>query len=157
MFITMFSVMWLCFIAHSLSLWTESHLFTYIFTAEKESGVQWSVAIGEDYRNGERLVLKHSKVMLSLNRAALSLHSCLLTLTNQFEGCTFLANKVFSWKLFLHIAATLARRRYTHPCLKLASQTCYGKTCQGLKFLSRDGHKRTDFMETVKGLSKIIL
>lgn len=81
----------------------------------------------------------------------------LLTLTNQFGGCTFLANKVFSWKLFLHIAATLARRRHTHPCLKLASQTCYGKTCQGLKFLSRDGHKRTDFMETVKGLSKIIL
>ncbi|RMX59208.1 hypothetical protein pdam_00007730 [Pocillopora damicornis] len=31
--------------------------------AEKESGVQWSVAIGEDYRNGERLVLKHSKVI----------------------------------------------------------------------------------------------
>ena len=153
----MFSVMWLCFIAHSFSLWTESHLFTYLFAAEKESGVQWSVAIGEDYRNGERLVLKHSKVMLSLNRAALSLHSCLLTLTNQFEGCTFLANKVFSWKLFLHIAATLARRRHTHPCLKLVSQTCYGKTCQGLKFLSRDGHKRTDFMETVKGLSKIIL
>lgn len=81
----------------------------------------------------------------------------LLTLTNQFGGCTFLANKVFSWKLFLHIAATLARRRHTHPWLKLASQTCYGKTCQGLKFLSRDGHKRTDFMETVKGLSKIIL
>ena len=81
----------------------------------------------------------------------------LLTLTNQFGGCTFLANKVFSWKLFLHIAATLARRRHTHPCSKLASQTCYGKTCQGLKFLSRDGHKRTDFMETVKGLSEIIL
>ena len=81
----------------------------------------------------------------------------LLTLTNQFGGCTFLANEVFSWKLFLHIAATLARRRHTHPCLKLASQTCFGKTCQGLKFLSRDGHKRTDFMETVKGLSKIIL
>lgn len=75
MFVRMFSVMWLCFIAHSLSLWTESHLFTYIFTAEKESGVQWSVAIGEDYRNGERLVLKHSKVILSLNRVALSLHS----------------------------------------------------------------------------------
>lgn len=147
----MFSVMWLCFIAHSFSLWTESHLFTYLFTAEKESGVQWSVAIGEDYRNGERLVLKHSKVMLSLTGPFL------LTLTNQFGGCTFLANKVFSWKLFLHIAATLARRRHTHPCLKLASQTCYGKTCQGLKFLSRDGHKRTDFMETVKGLSKIIL
>ena len=71
----MFSVMWLCFIAHSFSLWTESYLFTYLFTAEKESGVQWSVAIGEDYRNGERLVLKHSKVILSLNRAALSLHS----------------------------------------------------------------------------------
>lgn len=147
----MFSVMWLCFIAHSFSLWTESHLFTYLFTAEKESGVQWSVAIGEDYRNGERLVLKHSKVMLSLTGPFL------LTLTNQFGGCTFLANKVFSWKLFLHIAATLARRRHTHPYLKLASQTCYGKTCQGLKFLSRDGHKRTDFMETVKGLSKIIL
>lgn len=147
----MFSVMWLCFTAHSFSLWTESHLFTYLFTAEKESGVQWSVAIGEDYRNGERLVLKHSKVMLSLTGPFL------LTLTNQFGGCTFLANKVFSWKLFLHIAATLARRRHTHPYLKLASQTCYGKTCQGLKFLSRDGHKRTDFMETVKGLSKIIL
>lgn len=147
----MFSVMWLRFIAHSFSLWTESHLFTYLFTAEKESGVQWSVAIGEDYRNGERLVLKHSKVMLSLTGPFL------LTLTNQFGGCTFLANKVFSWKLFLHIAATLARRRHTHPYLKLASQTCYGKTCQGLKFLSRDGHKRTDFMETVKGLSKIIL
>ena len=151
MFVRMFSVIWLCFIAHSFSLWTESHLFTYLFTAEKESGVQWSVAIGEDYRNGERLVLKHSKVMLSLTGPFL------LTLTNQFGGCTFLANKVFSWKLFLHIAATLARRRHTHPYLKLASQTCYGKTCQGLKFLSRDGHKRTDFMETVKGLSKIIL
>ena len=151
MFVRVFSVMWLCFIAHSFSLWTESHLFTYLFTAEKESGVQWSVAIGEDYRNGERLVLKHSKVMLSLTGPFL------LTLTNQLGGCTFLANNVFSWKLFLHIAATLARRRHTHPYLKLASQTCYGKTCQGLKFLSRDGHKRTDFMETVKGLSKIIL
>lgn len=28
----------------------------------KESGVQWSVANEEDYKNGERLVIKHNKV-----------------------------------------------------------------------------------------------
>lgn len=28
----------------------------------KESGVQWSVANVEDYKNGERLVIKHNKV-----------------------------------------------------------------------------------------------
>ena len=32
------------------------------FTAMKESGVQWSVANVEDYKNGERLVIKHNKV-----------------------------------------------------------------------------------------------
>ncbi|PFX35016.1 Ribosome biogenesis protein bop1-B [Stylophora pistillata] len=30
---------------------------------EKESGVQWSMAEEKDYRNGERIVLKHSKVI----------------------------------------------------------------------------------------------
>ena len=28
----------------------------------KESGAQWSVANEEDYKNGERLVIKHNKV-----------------------------------------------------------------------------------------------
>ena len=28
----------------------------------KESSVQWSVANEEDYKNGERLVIKHNKV-----------------------------------------------------------------------------------------------
>jgi len=28
----------------------------------KEQGVQWSVASEEDYKNGERLVIKHNKV-----------------------------------------------------------------------------------------------
>ena len=28
----------------------------------KESGAQWSVANEEDHKNGERLVIKHSKV-----------------------------------------------------------------------------------------------
>lgn len=32
----------------------------------KELGVQWSVANEEDYKNGERLVVKHNKVMLCL-------------------------------------------------------------------------------------------
>ena len=32
------------------------------FTAIKESGVQWSVASEEDYKKGERLFIKHSKV-----------------------------------------------------------------------------------------------
>lgn len=36
--------------------------FFSIYTAMNESGVQWSVATEEDYKNGERLVIKHNKV-----------------------------------------------------------------------------------------------
>jgi len=36
--------------------------FSLVCTAMKESGVQWSVANEEDYKNGERLVIKHNKV-----------------------------------------------------------------------------------------------
>ena len=36
--------------------------FFLIYVAMKESGVQWSVANEEDYKNGERLVIKHNKV-----------------------------------------------------------------------------------------------
>ena len=45
---------------------TKSRLSTIllfsIYTAMNESGVQWSVATEEDYKNGERLVIKHNKV-----------------------------------------------------------------------------------------------
>ena len=37
-------------------------LLFLIYVAMNESGVQWSVANEEDYKNGERLVIKHNKV-----------------------------------------------------------------------------------------------
>lgn len=41
----------------------------------KESGVQWSVANEEDYKNGERLVIKHNKVKNNSNNDILVLHA----------------------------------------------------------------------------------
>ena len=55
---------------------TKSRLSTIllfsIYTAMNESGVQWSVANEGDYKNGERLVLKHNKVTDNSNNDSYS-------------------------------------------------------------------------------------
>ena len=44
----------------------------FYYAAIKESGVQWSVANEGDYKNGERLVLKHNKVTDNSNNDSYS-------------------------------------------------------------------------------------